>query len=223
MMSTNYLFYVEQIQSNSDRRVLSIKYLVPTEYLRPDITALGISVCVPRGLKNPLCFSLHSRFAAIREQASVARFRLSAMAGLANDHAARVESGSIFPSIETVERYAAALGVSPGWLAYGYEGSEPFRERYPRPIFEPADPTPDDKHRVFRALHEGFPVRLQQSRERSGLSMRTLSTAAGVSVQAWSNAEAGKVVPRVDTAERMAVALGVAPSWLGFGEGLGPN
>ncbi len=163
--------------------------------------------------------------AAIREQASVARFRLRRCGRrIGDDHAARVESGNgYFASIETVGRYAAALGVSAGWLAYAYDENEPFRERYPRPIFEPADPTPDDKHRVFTLYRRGFPTRLQQARERSGLSMRTLSTAAGVSVQAWSNAEAGKVVPRVDTAERMAVALGVAPSWLGFGEGLAPN
>jgi len=29
--------------------------------------------------------------------------------------------------LSTIERLAAALGVPPGWLAYGYEGSEPFR------------------------------------------------------------------------------------------------
>ena len=178
---------------------------------------------LPRGQKNPLCVRIPERFTAIRQRTGMSARRISLDAGLSNSVAAAVERGAKSAPLSTIERLAAALGVSPGWLAYGYEGSEPFRERYPRPIFEPADPTPDDKHRVFRALHEGFPTRLQQARERSGLSMRTLSTAAGVSVQAWSNAEAGKVVPRVDTAERMAVALGVAPSWLGFGEGLAPN
>ena len=127
------------------------------------------------------------------------------------------------PTLDTLEALAARLGVSPGWLAYGHEGNEPFRERYPRPFSEPADPNPDDELRIFRAAFEGFPSRLEQARERSGLSMRTLSTAAGISVQAWSNSEAGKVVPRVDTCERMAVALGVAPSWLAYGEGNAPN
>jgi len=47
--------------------------------------------------------------------------------------------------------------------------------------------------------------------------MRSLASAAGISVQSWSNAESGKTVPRIDTAERMAVALGVAPSWLSYG------
>ncbi len=174
---------------------------------------------MPRGHRNPNCFKLPQRFQSTRKRTGQKLYELASFAELAQPTAGAIERGENVPTLETVERLAAALGVPPGWLAYGYEGNEPFRERYPRPIFEPADPTPDDKHRVFRALHEGFPTRLQQARERSGLSMRTLSTAAGVSVQAWSNAEAGKVVPRVDTAERMAVALGVAPSWLGFGEG----
>ena len=183
----------------------------------------ALEVRVPKGLKNPLCCKMAKRVLSTRERAGLLLQQVSALAEMSKPVAGLIERGERTPGLDTIERLAAALGVPPGWLAYGYEGSEPFRERYPRPIFEPADPTPDDKHRVFRALHEGFPTRLQQARERSGLSMRTLSTAAGVSVQAWSNAEAGKVVPRVDTAERMAVALGVAPSWLGFGEGLAPN
>ncbi len=100
---------------------------------------------------------------------------------------------------------------------------EPVRERYPRDFFVPSDPLPNESLRDFRNLASGFPLRLKEARDRSGLSMRTLSAAAGISVQAWSNAEAGKVVPRVDTCERMAVALGVAPRWLAYGEGIAPN
>ena len=179
---------------------------------------------VPRGQKNPLCVKLATRLEKAREASSLPMSHVSARAGVSVNVTRHIESGeNASPALDTLERIAAALGVPPGWLAYGYEGSEPFRERYRRPLVEPEDPAPDDSHRVFRSLYAGFPARLQQSRERSGLSMRTLSTAAGVSVQAWSNSEAGKVVPRVDTAERMAVALGVAPSWLAFGEGPGPN
>ncbi len=203
--------------------MLSIKYVLPSEIHAPLNRFDWLRVHVPRGLKNPLCFHLRNRFSALRERTELSRFRLSLNAGLANDHAGRIESGSLFPSIETLERYASVLGVSPGWLAYGYEGLEPFRERYPRPITEPSDPTPDPALRVFRDLTAGFPQRIRDARERSGLSMRTLSSAAGVSVQAWSNAEAGKALPRVDTCERMAVALGVAPRWLAYGEGLAPN
>ena len=178
---------------------------------------------VPRGRKSPLATRFPSRLFAVRESAGVDASNLSRSAGLAAGYVLRLEDAVSSPCLDTLAQVAAALGVPPGWLAYGYEGNEPFRERCPRPLVEPVDPIPEDRYRVFRALHEGFPARLQQARERSGLSMRTVSTAAGVSVQAWSNAEAGKVVPRVDTAERMAVALGVAPSWLGFGEGIPPN
>ena len=180
----------------------------------------ALEVRVPKGLKNPLCCKLAKRVLSTRERSGLLLNQVSALAEMSKPVAGLVERGERIPGLDTVERLASALGVSPGWLAYGYEGSEPFRERYPRPIFEPDDPLPDDRLRTFRALHAGFPARLRHARERSGLSMRTLSTAAGVSVQAWSNAEAGKVVPRVDTAERMAVALGVAPSWLAFGEGI---
>ncbi len=199
--------------------MLSILSIFPSLNKQPNPSLSRLDRGVPRGHRNPLCYKLPQRFQSTRLTTGQKLYELAAYAGLAQPTAGSIERGENVPTLETLERLAAALGVSPGWLAYGYEGSEPFRERYPRPIFAPADPTPDDKHRLFRALHEGFPARLQQSRERSGLSMRTLSTAAGVSVQAWSNAEAGKVVPRVDTAERMAVALGVAPSWLAFGEG----
>ena len=179
----------------------------------------ALEVSVPKGLKNPLCCKMAKRVFSTRERSGLLLQQVSALAGMSKPVAGLIERGERTPGLDTLERLAAALGVSPGWLAYGYEGSEPFRERYPRPIFPPPDPVPDDRFRVFRDLSSGFPARLTQARERSGLSMRTLSAAAGVSVQAWSNAEAGKAIPRVDTAERMAVALGVAPSWLAFGLG----
>ena len=179
----------------------------------------AIDGCVPRGHRNPLCSRLSQRFAATRNRSGQKLYSLAAIAELAQPTAGAIERGENTPALDTIERLAAALGVSPGWLAYGYDGLAPFRERRDRFFVEHSDPVPDDSLRTFRALFAGFPERLRTSRERSGLSMRALSSAAGVSVQAWSNAEAGKVVPRVDTAERMAVALGVAPSWLAFGEG----
>lgn len=178
---------------------------------------------VPRGQKNALSASFPRRLFRTRETVGIDASNLSTLAGVATGYVLRLEDSVSTPCLDTLEKVAAAIGVPPGWLAYGYEGNEPFRERYPRPIFEPSDPSPDDSLRSFRALHLGFPARLKQARERSDLSMRTLSTAAGISVQAWSNSEAGKVVPRVDTCERMAVALGVAPSWLAYGEGNAPN
>ncbi len=180
----------------------------------------AIHGCVPRGHRNPLCSRLSQRFVATRNRSGQKLYSIAAIAELAQPTAGAIERGENTPALDTIERLAAALGVSPGWLSYGYEGLAPFRERRDRFFFEESDPVPDDALRSFRATHTGFADRLRLSRERSGLSMRALSAAAGVSVQAWSNAESGKVVPRVDTAERMAVALGVAPSWLAFGEGI---
>lgn len=187
---------------------------------KPSSSRDAINRPVPRGFKNPLCFKFSARIESACSRSGLTLKRLSLDAGLSHSMASKMCVGSNMPSLETIERLASALGVSPGWLAYGYEGMEPFRERYPRPIVERSDPLPDESLRVFRDLCAGFPDRLRLSRERCGLSMRSLSTAAGVSVQAWSIAEGGRVVPRVDTAERMAVALGVAPSWLAFGEGI---
>ena len=175
---------------------------------------------VPRGVKNPLCFSMAERFQQARSSSGLSLIQVAMAAGVAQPIPGRFERGEAFSALDTVERMACAVGVSPGWLAYGYEGTEPYRERYPRPIVAPSDPIPDEALRTFQARYAGFPERLRLSRARSGLSMRALSTAAGVSVQTWSIAESGKVAPRVDTAERMAVALGVAPSWLAFGEGV---
>jgi transcriptional regulator with XRE-family HTH domain len=126
------------------------------------------------------------------------------------------EAGHV-PAIDSVERLAAALGVPPWWIAYGDEGTAPFKERRPRDVLPPEDPTPADEWRIYRARHEGCAARVRQARENSGLSMRRLSDAAVISVQTWSNTEAGKTAPKVDSLERMAVALGVSPAWLAYG------
>ena len=196
---------------------MSTIILVSTENHRPVWNGAALIQRVPRGLKNPLCLKMAARFRRAREENQVTRFRLSAIAGLSNNHAAKIEDGQYMPTIQTLESFAAALGVSPGWLAYGPEGSEPFRERAPRPFTAPAEQRPADRFRSYKSRHAGFPERLRASRESCGVSMRSLASAAGISVQSWSNAESGKTVPRIDTAERMAVALGVAPSWLSYG------
>lgn len=200
--------------------MLSNNFDTPSRSLFRSGVRHALDRSVPRGQKLPLCAKLSRRIKNLRERTGISIRQISLTAGLSPATAFTIERESRLPALDTLERIASALGVSPGWLAYGYEGLEPFRERYPRPIVERSDPLPDESLRVFRDLCAGFPDRLRLSRERCGLSMRSLSAAAGVSVQAWSIAEGGRVVPRVDTAERMAVALGVAPSWLAFGEGI---
>ena len=178
---------------------------------------------MPRGYRNPLCSKLSDRLLTTRNRSGQKLYEVADLAKISQTTPGAVERGENIPSLDTLERLASALGVPAGWIAYGHEGMEPVRERYPRDFFVPSDPLPNESMREFRNLASGFPLRLKEARDRSGLSMRTLSSAAGVSVQAWSNAEAGKALPRVDTCERMAVALGVAPRWLAYGEGLAPN
>lgn len=60
--------------------------------------------------------------------------------------------------------------------------------------------------------------RLAEARDRAGLTLRELGQRAGVSWSTISAIEKGKQSATVETAERLAVALGVRASWLAFGE-----
>lgn len=62
--------------------------------------------------------------------------------------------------------------------------------------------------------------RLKKARKEQGLSARSLSLKAGLSPNVVQMLEEGDRTPGVDTAERLAIALGVSKSWLIFGEGL---
>lgn len=66
-------------------------------------------------------------------------------------------------------------------------------------------------------------IRLLQSREARGCTLRGLAERAGLSAQAVLYIEQAKVVPKVDTCELLAVALDVAPGWLAYGEGAGQS
>ncbi len=63
--------------------------------------------------------------------------------------------------------------------------------------------------------------RLSDARDRAGLTLRELGQRAGVSWSTISAIEKGNQSATVETAERLAVALGVRASWLAFGEGRG--
>lgn len=65
--------------------------------------------------------------------------------------------------------------------------------------------------------------RLAEARDRAGLTLRELGQRAGVSWSTISAIEKGKQSATVETAERLAVALGVRASWLAFGEGGAPK
>jgi transcriptional regulator with XRE-family HTH domain len=56
-----------------------------------------------------------------------------------------------------------------------------------------------------------------------GLTLRAVASAAGVSPQSILLIEKGESEPRISTVEEIAVALDVAPGWLAYGEGEGPE
>jgi transcriptional regulator with XRE-family HTH domain len=154
---------------------------------------------VVRGRRNPLYLGLPARLKRARENLSFDSVATSA--GLFDGSTVFLlerKPGHV-PRIDIVERIAAALGLSPAFLGYGIA----------------VEPTPHtDK---LRSL--GVAARLREARQARGLSVRVLATAAGVSHTAVGNVERG-TMPGLDTAEALAVALGVSPAWLAYG--LGP-
>jgi len=177
---------------------------------------------VPRGVKAPLYLGLPKRLARMRLASGKTAQALSQLAGAALSTWLRIETQRRLPTIDTIERLAQALGVSPCWLAFGAQGEDPFRQRRPRPPLLPDEPVPCPGKGAVIDLHVGFSKRLRERRGELGLSLRELGQRAGVSAQAIVHAEADRSVPKVDTLEALAFALGVSPCWLAYGQGNPP-
>lgn len=111
-----------------------------------------------------------------------------------------IESGERIPRLDTVERLAAALGLSPSMLAFGIE--------------QPAEPC-----QGLRS--ESLYFRLASSRHAAGLSLRDVSSASDTSVNFVRTTEMGGTMPSLAKVEALAKALDVSPCWLAFG--LGPE
>ena len=154
---------------------------------------------VVRGRRNPLYLGLPARLKRARENLSFDSVATSA--GLFDGSTVFLlerKQGHV-PRLDTVERVAYALGLSPAFLAYGIEA-------------DASQPT--DGLRC-----EGVALRLRQTRIHLGLSVLALATAAGLSHTAVGNVERG-TMPTLATAEALATALDVSPAWLAYG--LGP-
>lgn len=194
-----------------------MNFVLPTE--RACITGDDRRLCeaVPPGIKKAAAHDFPVRLSQIRYRQQLSATTLSSLAGLNPNTVWSLEETVDAPRISTVERLAAALGVPPGWLAYGVEGTEPLRKRRPRGLVAPADPEPSDIWRQYRGQHEHCAARVRLAREKSGRSMRELAREAEISRQTWSNTESGATVPRLDSLEQMARVLKVAPAWLAYG------
>lgn len=178
---------------------------------------------MPCGIKNPLWVGIPTRLLNMRLAADLAMTALEALSGVSNQVIAKTENHQSVPRLDTVERMAYALGVSPTWFAFGPDGEEPFTERIRRsPLQIPKDPRPGAPL-PCPENYKGMPERIQVARQKAGLSLRGLADACGLSGPGVKKIEVGASVPTIDNVEAIAKALGVSPGWLAFGIGRGPD
>lgn len=109
-----------------------------------------------------------------------------------------LEAGGRMPRLDTVEKLANVLKVSPCWLAYGVE--------------LPCEDADD------AGVNE-LPARLLRLRQDRSLSRRELGRMAGTSDNFVQMTETGTTVPNIAKVEQLAKALQVSVCWLAFGLG----
>jgi len=153
---------------------------------------------VVRGRKNPLHFGLAARLKRARSAACLSFDSVAEAAGLTDGNTVfQLErKPDHIPRLDTVEKIAYALGLSPAFLAYGIEGA-----------CSPSEP--------LRAA--GIGSRLRLTRLARGLSVLALAQLAGTSHTSVANIEKGGTLPSIATAEVLAKALNISPGWLAYG------
>lgn len=158
-----------------------------------------LSSAVVRGRPNPRFKGFPTRLRRARRAAKLSYASLSREAGLGTSATAyALERGENIPRLDTVEKLARALNISPCFLAFGVE-----------PSCEPA-------HGMLCA---GLPQRLRSAREALSLSMREIGRRSDTSATLVSSAESGATMPNLAKLEALAKALGVSPCWLAYGVG----
>jgi transcriptional regulator with XRE-family HTH domain len=175
---------------------------------------------VAQGLKNPLHLGIPYRLSNSRSDQGLAASSLGYAARLSSSVVAAIEDSVALPKIDTIEKLACALGVPACWLAFGQEGPLEWAQRRRAPRPRAAFPVPVPGGIPYTGSSQESGQRLRLKRESLGLSLRQLAEAAGVSFETIRKIENGRAIPKVDTCERLAVALGVSPCWLAFGVGV---
>lgn len=156
---------------------------------------------VVRGRKNPLHFGFAERLRRARKAHGLSHAALAREAGLASRTTTTIlESGDSVPRVDTVEKLAHALKLSPCFLAFGVE-----QPRLPGKRF----------------LSAGLAERLAETRQVRGLSRLQLGQRSGTSDTFVRMTETGATMPILAKLEALAKALGVSPAWLAYG--LGPK
>lgn len=185
---------------------------------------------VAQGRKNPLWMGLPDRLSRLRKRTGLSMRQVARCADTTHRTLALIEAGLNVPGIDLAEKLASALGVPLVWFVFGPEGDEPFQPKRRRPRSLKDDPEPRPGQGTFAGRHAGCGARLREAREQQGKSARQVAKDAEhrvtttkvsnrlVSYQAVLYAEAGAIVPQVDTIEAIAGVLGVAPGWLAYGD-----
>ena len=90
-----------------------------------------------RGQKAPLYEGLPTRLVRARELSGMNTAELGRLARLSRTTVANIEEGKTAPGIDTVERLAAALHVSPAWLGFGEDALVDLSTHRFAPGFDP--------------------------------------------------------------------------------------
>jgi len=152
---------------------------------------------VVRGRKNPLHLGFAERLRRARKAAGLSHAALARSAGLASrTTTAILERGDSVPRVDTVERLASALSLSPSYLAFGIGA-----------------PTCLDQS----AQSVGLPDRLLVARQMRRLSRLQLGQRSGTSHTLVRMTETGMTMPNLTKLEALATALAISPAWLAFG------
>ena len=152
-----------------------------------------------RGVPNPRFFKFADRLRRARRDAGLHAAGLCRAAGLSKSAVLRLEIGPGLPTLPTVEKLARALGLAPGWLAFGLGDIA-------------AAPAGDE------LLCRGLAERERAVRAERGLSALGLAKVAGLTDGAIRSVESGRQ-PSLATLEAIATALQVSPAWLAYREG----
>lgn len=227
---SNSVVVNKRYQKEQMRQVLVPVLLATVEKLTLSKRRLQLPV-VAQGRKNPLWMGLPERLYQARKRAGLSQRQVARLAMVSHPVVGRAEAELQAPTIESVEKIAAGLGVSACWLAYGHDGEEPFRKKKARSPLPPDDPVPNPGGGQFGQRYKGCGERMRQIREQFGLSLRETARLASekiqelklsetriVSYQSVLYTETGATTPLLDTVEYIAMAFDISPCWLAFGE-----
>ena len=159
-------------------------------------SARGTRCPMVRGSPNPRHFGLATRLQRTRKQAGLTRMAVAQHAGGDKNATRDIEIGQRLPTVGTIAKIAAALGVSAPWLAYGL----------------------GDMAAETVATCEVMGIRLQTVRVERDHTKASLARQAGLTAPSIAQIENGGQAG-VDTIETLAKALGVSPGWLAYGVG----